>query len=98
MYARIINAPLQPGAADEATTYFRESIGPALKEQTGFLNSRFLVNSTTNECLMVTLWKTEQDRQESENNGYLSTALEGIKPHLAGPPVITYYEVAVQVI
>ena len=47
---------------------------------------------------MVTLWQTEEDRQKSEDVGYLKTALEGIKPHLAGPPAITYYEVTVQVV
>ena len=98
MFARIINAPLQPGAATEATDYFRESIGTELKKQAGFLNSRFLVNESTNQCLMVTLWQTEEDRQKSADVGYLKTALEGIKPRLAGPPAITCYEVTVQVV
>lgn len=35
MYARIIQVPLQPEAITEATNYFRDSVGPALKDQAG---------------------------------------------------------------
>ncbi|GAB3642407.1 antibiotic biosynthesis monooxygenase family protein [Spirosoma arcticum] len=98
MYARIVQVPLQPGAATEATSYFRDSVGPALKEHAGFLNSRFLVDNENNRCLMVTLWESAEARTEAETNGFLQGVLQKMKPHFAGQPTIDYYDVAVQVV
>ncbi|QKZ14052.1 antibiotic biosynthesis monooxygenase family protein [Spirosoma sp. KUDC1026] len=97
MYARIIQVPLQGDAIAEATDYFRDSVGPALKSQTGFLNSRFLVSAETNKCLMVTLWESPDARTEAESNGFLQDVLSNMKQYFAGPPVIDYYDVSVQV-
>ncbi len=98
MYARIVQVPLQPGAIAEATTYFRESVGPALKGHIGFLNSRFLVDEEKNRCLMVTLWESAEARTEAETNGFLQDVLQNMKKYFAGPPVVDYYQVPVQVI
>lgn len=80
-----------------ATDYFRATVGPALKEQAGFLNSRFLVDTVGNRCLMVTLWESEAARTQAETNGFLQEVLQQMKPYFAGAPTIDYYEVAVQV-
>ncbi|MBC3787796.1 antibiotic biosynthesis monooxygenase family protein [Spirosoma utsteinense] len=99
MYARIVQVPLQPGAVAEATAYFRESVGPALKGHSGFfLNSRFLVDEEKNRCMMVTLWESAEARTEAETNGFLQDVLQKMKKHFAGSPVIDYYHVPVQVI
>ncbi|MFC5411460.1 antibiotic biosynthesis monooxygenase family protein [Larkinella bovis] len=98
MYARVIQVPLKPDAIDQATQYFRESVGPALKELNGFKNSRFLTDPATNKCLMVTLWESEQARKDAESNGFLQDVLSQMKGYFAGPPTIDYYEVGVQVI
>ena len=97
MYARIVQVPIQPGTATEASAFFRDSVGPALKQQAGFLNSRFLVNDETNQCLMVTLWESADARTGAETNGFLQDILQRMKPYFAGPPTVDYYEVAVQV-
>ncbi|GAB3760891.1 antibiotic biosynthesis monooxygenase [Spirosoma pomorum] len=97
MYARIIQVSLQADAITEATDYFKNSVGPALKDQTGFLNSRFLVNSDTNKCLMVTLWESPEARTGAESNGFLQDVLKNMKQYFAEQPVIDYYDVAVQV-
>jgi heme-degrading monooxygenase HmoA len=97
MYARIVQVPLQPGSAAEATNYFRDTVGPALKAHNGFMNSRFLVNTDTNRCLMVTLWESPDARADAETNGFLQDVLQKMKSHFAGPPTIDYYDVAVQV-
>ncbi|GAB3323335.1 hypothetical protein GCM10027299_19480 [Larkinella ripae] len=98
MYARVIQVPLKPGATDEATAYFRDSVSPAFNQLDGFKNSRFLTNSETNKCLMVTLWESEEARQNAETNGFLQGVLQGMKEYFAGPPTIDYYEVKVQVV
>ena len=98
MYARIIQVQLLPGSVAEASDYFRDSVGPALKQQAGFANSRALFNDETNKCLLVTLWETEEARTASETNGFLQGVMTSMKQYFASPPAIDYYEVKVQVV
>ena len=98
MYARVIQVPLKPGSIPEATAYFRDSVGPALKELDGFKNSRFLTDPATNKCLMVTLWESEAARKNAETNGFLQGVLKEMGGYFAGSPTIDYYEVGVQVV
>ncbi|RIV19367.1 hypothetical protein DYU11_25005 [Fibrisoma montanum] len=98
MFARVVQVPLQPGTSAEAANYFKESVGPALKQQDGFKNSRFLTNAETNRCLMVTLWESAEHRQGAESNGFLQGVLQDMKQYFAGAPTIDYYEVDVQVV
>jgi heme-degrading monooxygenase HmoA len=97
MYARVIQVPLQPGSIDQAIAHFGDSVGPALKELDGFKNSRFLTNPETNKGLMVTLWETEAHRKGAESSGFLQQVLKDMSAFFAGPPVVDYYEVNVQV-
>ena len=98
MYARVVQVLLKHENIADATNYFRDSVGTALKEMSGFKNSRFLTNTRTNQCLMVTLWESEEARTAAETNGFLQNVLKEMKPYFAGQPTIDYYEVAVQVV
>jgi len=98
MFARVVQILLKTDSISDATNYFRDSVAPALKELAGFKNSRFLINSKTNQCLMVTLWESEEARTGAETNGFLQSVLQAMKPYFASQPVIDYYEVAVQVV
>ncbi|WP_080056891.1 antibiotic biosynthesis monooxygenase family protein [Spirosoma aerolatum] len=97
MYARIIQFPLKPESIDEAVSYFQNTVGPALQNHEGFQSSRMLSNSETNKGLMVTLWDTEANRQAAETNGFLQGVIKHMSNYFAGPPIIDYYEVNVQV-
>ncbi|GAB3500036.1 hypothetical protein GCM10027341_24540 [Spirosoma knui] len=97
MFARVIQVSLKPDTINEATRYFRDSVGPALKQIDGFKNSRFLTNPSTNKCLMVTLWESEQHRQDAETSGFLQDVLKNMGQYFAGSPTVDYYEVGVQV-
>ena len=97
MYARVIQFALKAESIPEAITYFRDSVGPALKELDGFKNSRMLTNSSTNRGLMVTIWESEAHRQAAEDNGFLQSVLKKMGDYLASSPTIDYYEVNVQV-
>ncbi|QHT65715.1 hypothetical protein GXP67_03055 [Rhodocytophaga rosea] len=98
MYARVIQVNLKPETISLATDYFRQSVGPALKQQAGFKNSRFLTNSSTNQCLMVTLWESEAARKGAETNGFLQDVLKKMGDYFASKPTIDYYTVDVQVV
>ena len=97
MYVRTVQVSLKSGAITEAINYFRDTVGPALKDHAGFVYSRFLVDSTNNRCMMVTAWESAAARTEAETNGFLQDVMTNMKPHFAGPPVVDYYEVAVKV-
>lgn len=97
MYARVIQFPLKSDRIAEAVDYFRDSVGPALKELDGFKNSRMLTNPSTNKGLMVTVWETEEHRQAAEASGFLQNILKEMSNYFAGAPTIDYYEVNVQV-
>lgn len=98
MYARVIQVLLLPDTAPAASEYFRQQVGPALKQQAGFLNSRFLTNPTTQQCLMVTLWESEATRQGAESNGFLQGILQQMGQYFAGKPTVDYYQVDVQIV
>ncbi|QHV94969.1 antibiotic biosynthesis monooxygenase family protein [Spirosoma endbachense] len=97
MYARVIQFPLKAESISEAVDYFRDSVGPALKNLDGFKNSRMLTNSETNRGLMVTLWESEAHRQAAETSGFLKDVLKQMSNYFAGQPTVDYYEVSVQV-
>ncbi|QIP15488.1 hypothetical protein G8759_24060 [Spirosoma aureum] len=97
MYARVIQFPLKAESISEAVDYFRDSVGPALKNLEGFKNSRMLTNSETNRGLMVTLWESEAHRQAAETSGFLQDVLKHMGSYFDGKPTVDYYEVSVQV-
>ncbi|GAB4041201.1 antibiotic biosynthesis monooxygenase family protein [Spirosoma gilvum] len=97
MYARVIQFPFKPESITEAVTYFEETVAPALQKHEGFKSSRMLSNPETNKGLMVTLWDTEANRQAAETNGFLQGVIKQMSNYFAGPPMIDYYEVNVQV-
>ena len=97
MYVRVVRVPLQEGILAEATNYFQDSVGPALKDHQGFVYSRFLVDSDNNRCMLVTAWESTEARTEAETNGFLQDVLKNMKPHFAGSPVVEYYDAVVKV-
>jgi heme-degrading monooxygenase HmoA len=97
LYARIFQVPLRPGATEQAAELFRTEVGPVLKQQPGYVTSRFLTNADTNRCLAVMLWDNEQHREAAESSEALQQVFDHLQPCFAGPPTIDYYEVAVQV-
>jgi heme-degrading monooxygenase HmoA len=97
LYARIFQVLLQPGATTQAAELFRTEVGPVLKQQPGYVTSRFLTNAETNQCLAVMLWDNEQHREAAEASEELRTVFDHLKPCFNGTPTIDYYEVAVQV-
>ncbi|WP_460976633.1 hypothetical protein [Spirosoma knui] len=46
---------------------------------------------------MVTLWESEQHRQDAETSGFLQDVLKNMGQYFAGSPTVDYYEVGVQV-
>jgi heme-degrading monooxygenase HmoA len=68
-----------------------------LKQQPGYLTSRFLTNADTNRCLAVMLWESEAHRAAAETSATLQPALARLQAYFVGAPTIDLYELAVQV-
>ncbi len=96
-YAQILQVALQPGAAPQMADLFRTEVGPVLRQQPGYVTSRFLTNADTNRCLAVMLWDSEAHRAAAETSKELQRALIHLQPHFDGTPTIDHYELAVQV-
>lgn len=93
MYARIIQVPIRPEAVAQATAYYRDSVAPPLRKQKGFQSARFLVDSSNDRCLFVTLWDSEEARTKAETDGLLADVLTPMQKYFAGQPTIDFYEV-----
>jgi len=97
MHARTLEGFLRPDAHLDAVNYFRLTIGPALRQQPGFLNGRLLANTSTNRCLVITVWDTQADRQGADANRSLQTLLGHLQQYCTHPLVPADYELSAQV-
>lgn len=97
MYARTLEGFLRADAHSDAVSYFRLTIGPALRQQPGFLNGRLLANMSTNQCLLITVWETQTDRQRAGANGALQTLLGHLQQYCIHPLMSADYELTAQV-
>ncbi len=85
----------QTARLDDATAFYRDVVGPALKTQPGFSSTRFLLDRATGKGLMVTVWATEADLKASETNGFLKEQIGKLSQFFAAPPSIDRYEIEV---
>ncbi|RRA98127.1 antibiotic biosynthesis monooxygenase family protein [Larkinella rosea] len=97
MFARTLEGGLRAEALSDATTYFRLSIGPALRQQPGFLHGQLLANSATNQCMLLMIWETQADRQAADANRLLQTLLGHLQHYCIQPLVPADYELNAQV-
>jgi len=68
MFARLIEAKAKPGKVNEIVTIFTNDVLPLLKKQSDFVDALGLTNDTTpDEGITVTLWKTKDDSEKFFN-------------------------------
>lgn len=96
LFARIFQVALKPDTTVLATNHFRDTIGPALKTQPGYVTSRFLTNATTNRCLAVMWWDNQEHHHAAESSGALDEIFRSMAVFSAGEPTVDFYELAVQ--
>jgi quinol monooxygenase YgiN len=95
MYARVITVQWKVDQVEEAITFFRENVVPALRQQPGFANTRLLVDHNTGKGMMVSVWQSEADLQASSNSGFLKAQLDHLSHFFATTPLIHHYEICV---
>jgi len=94
MYARIVRVALLPETAAEAIDYFRNTVTPALQQHPGYSYSRCLYSPSDHQCLMVSVWESEEARVGAETSGLLTDVLNHLKEYVDGKPNVEYYQIA----
>jgi heme-degrading monooxygenase HmoA len=88
---------VQPGRMDELLGIARESVMPAARQQRGFRDALWLTDRDANKLMIVSLWETREDMEESERSGYYREQLGKFGGLLAGDDVVREtYEVGIQ--
>ncbi|NEU70016.1 hypothetical protein GK091_24255 [Spirosoma agri] len=95
MYARIVRASLTAETAQEAVTYFQNTVLPALKQHAGFAFGHCFYAPADQHVLMVSVWDSEEACPSAETSGLLGQAVSHLREYFAGKPTLDYYQVAV---
>lgn len=92
MHARVITFQYQPGKLDEGLDVLREFVVPELRQQAGYEGALNFVDRANNKVVGITLWKTEQDLQDS-GMGKLRERFAKVASFLAAAPLVENYTV-----
>jgi hypothetical protein len=94
MYARIVRASLTAETAQEAVSYFQDTVLPALRQHAGFAFGYCFYAPADHHVLMVSVWESEQARLSAETSGLLGQAVSHLGGYFDGKPTVDYYQVA----
>lgn len=97
MYARIITSQLKPGTIDKATTIWRDTIAPGLRQTKGCKGGYMTGDRHTGKGVVVTLWETEADATNVDSSGQYQQILGLLTDMFAAPPTREQYEVLVEI-
>ncbi len=93
MFARLIRMHIQENQTDRAAKIFKESVIPLCKDKKGYSGALLLCDEKTNTCLPITLWETEEDMIETEENRFFQEQLVKFMGLFSEPPIREAYEV-----
>jgi len=92
MFVRIVNFTGVRNV-DNGIRYMRETVGPLLRQQTGFRGATASVDRSEGVLSILTVWDAEADREASE--GTLAKAREEALRLIGGRISVEHYEQAV---
>jgi heme-degrading monooxygenase HmoA len=95
MEARVVDLRVVSTEAREMVRIYRDSVLPAARQQHGFKGALLLTDDDTGLGISITLWETEEDRQEGEANGFYQAQIRKFSDLLTETPVRKHYGVGV---
>ena len=95
MEARVVDLRVVPTEAREVVRIYRDSVLPAATLQPGFRGALLLTDDDTGVGISISLWETEEDRQQGEANGFYQAQIRKFTEHLTETPVRKHYNVGV---
>ncbi len=93
MYARTLKVQLNLERIDEASKLFSERVLTQCEEKKGYKGGQFLADRKTGNCLMMTLWETEEDLLETEHSRFFQEQIVKFMNFFITPPIREIYEV-----
>lgn len=93
MHARTLRIQLNLKRIDEASKLFAKQVLPLCQEKRGYKGGQFLADRNTGNCLMITMWETEEDLLETEHSRFFQEQLVKFLKYFITPPIREIYEV-----
>jgi heme-degrading monooxygenase HmoA len=93
MFARMLRIQTDIDKMDEASRLFEEEVVPLCKERKGHKGAFFLGDRKTGNCIMVTIWETEEDLLATEHSRFFQEQLVKFMRYFMTPPIRDVYEV-----
>lgn len=96
MYARVTTSQVDPSKAEEVEAIMQDVVLPIMRQQKGFKNYISFVDRASGKAITVTVWETEEDRQESgQSSEYYGEDIAKVTPFFKAPPIVENYEVEI---
>jgi heme-degrading monooxygenase HmoA len=93
MYARTLKIQLSHDRINEASKLFAEQVLPLCENKKGYKGGQFFADRKTGNCLMMTLWETEEDLLETEHSRFFQEQIVKFMNFFITPPIREIYEV-----
>ncbi len=72
---------------------FEESVVPLCKNQKGFVGAQYLADRNTGSSLLITIWESEADLQNSERSRFFQEQVAKFIGYFTAPPIRESFEV-----
>jgi len=93
MFARILRIQTHLDRIDETAKLFEEQVVPSIKAMKGHIGSNFIADRKTGNCVIMTMWETEEDLLETEHSRLFQEQLVKFIKFFITPPIREVYEV-----
>jgi heme-degrading monooxygenase HmoA len=93
MFARMLRMQTSLERINEASQLFQEQVIPLCKKRKGHKGAFFLADRKTGNCIIVTVWETEEDLLETEHSRFFQEQLVKFMKYFVTPPIREVYEV-----
>lgn len=93
MFARILRIQTHLDRIDEAASLFEDQVVPSIKSIKGHLGANFMADRKTGNCVILTMWETEEDLLETEHSRIFQEQLVKFMQYFITPPIREVYEV-----
>jgi len=93
MFARMLRIQTHLDRIDVAAKLFAENVIPMIKDTKGYIGATFLADQTTGNCVMITMWETEEDLVETEHSRLFQEQLVKFMNFFITPPIREVFEV-----
>jgi heme-degrading monooxygenase HmoA len=93
MFARLLRIQTNLDRIDVAAKLFAENVIPMIKDTKGYMGANFMADHKTGNCVILTLWETEEDLLETEHSRLFQEQLVKFMNFFITPPIREVYEV-----